>query len=176
MAVTDGPCTPTGGGLVAPLEPPSWETTIEACQGSAWGVCGDKRQTCQPVRPEGFSRCVFSTELTDCATASPYTQPYVAYWSITDTRGCAPCTCGPVTESACSAKVSVFHDAGCSNLLGTYSVDAAGSKCFDLPPGAGLGSKSATSPVYTPGQCQPAGGDPIGGIEPFGQMSFCCLP
>jgi hypothetical protein len=34
-------------------------------------------------------------------------------------------------------------------------IDALGPKCADIPPGSALGSKSASEPIFTPGQCAP---------------------
>jgi hypothetical protein len=74
--------------------------------------------------------------------------------------------------------VSVYKDGACSSssLVGSYALDAAGSKCFDIPSGQALGSKLAAEPTYAPGACQASGGEPTGQALPEGPSTYCCLP
>jgi hypothetical protein len=176
LTKTAGTCTPETGTSSTPLAPPTWETLSAVCPGATSGSCNRSDLTCMPANEPGFERCVYRPGDAPCAPDSQYTIRHVLYTGLNDTRGCAPCTCGDVVGSSCSAKVSVFSDPICTDLVGTYSIDATGSKCFDLPPGIGLGSKSASSVTYTPGFCQPGGGGPTGFAEPIDPTTFCCLP
>jgi len=76
--------------------------------------------------------------------------------------------------------ISVYGDAGemCGGpLLEQASVSSAGPKCFDIqPPGQGLSSKSAGPTTYTPGTCQPLGGDASGSATASDPVTFCCRP
>jgi hypothetical protein len=78
----------------------------------------------------------------------------------------------------CTASISVFSDAACSNaLISGYEIHSNGATCraFDAP-AAALGSKSIGPITYTPGT-PPAtvGGQSQGMAAPAGPVTFCCL-
>jgi hypothetical protein len=54
-------------------------------------------------------------------------------------------------------------------------VDATGPKCHDFPQGAALGSKSASAPIFTPGQCAPQfDATKTNFASPHGAIVWCC--
>jgi hypothetical protein len=176
LSVTAGPCTAVAASSMPLLTPLAWGTIATVCQGTATGSCHDPSKICVPADAPGFERCVSQVGDLPCAPMGPYTVRHVLYTDVSDTRGCAPCTCGEAVGSSCSTKLSVFEDSLCADLLGTFPIDTTGPKCHDLPPGIGLKGKSAEPPIFTPGVCQPGGGGPAGAAEPLNPTTYCCLP
>lgn len=201
-AAWDGACTSEGAvvagvqsltiapllmsGSCAPVEPPvplnhtsSWSSLARACTFDPGGECAAQGEVCSPWSspPEGFRLCVAHPGDVDCPGVGGYVDRHVAYEGIDDTRGCTPCACGAPAGSGCSALISVFEDGACSapDLVVAATVTAAGSSCFDVPLGSTLGSKSASVVAYTPGACEPSGGEPMGSAEPALPVTFCCL-
>lgn len=162
-------------------------TLARACTGTPFGHCADNGHACVPVRPRetkdasGFwAHCVSHAGAGDAYTMTcpvDYPLKYVFSIDFEDTRGCAPCACAPPAGSTCTSLVSVYADDDCSPTaeLGSITVSSA-PMCLNLPPGARLGSKRATPPLYEPGSCKPRGGEPIGGVENIGPFTFCCQP
>lgn len=176
LLVTEGPCMPVIAAQPDPPAPLTWGTLAETCQAITTGTCNEDSKTCMPRDAPGFERCVYQKGEVACAM-SPYIVRHVLYTGSSDTRGCAACTCGGAVGSSCSAKVSVFNDLNCSELVGTFPISSLGQACFDIqPPGQALGSKSAGPVVYNPGICQAGGGGPIGAAEPLDPTTYCCLP
>jgi hypothetical protein len=98
----------------------------------------------------------------------------IFYGSFDDTRDCSPCECGAPVGSKCIAQVSVYSNNTCSGVpLLDVTVDAAG--CHNPMDGAALASKKATA-VYTPGTCEPSGGEPTGSAVPANPITVCCVP
>jgi hypothetical protein len=91
---------------------------------------------------------------------------------------CTPCACSKPIGSTCTGSIALFSDAACGvPLVWTWMLDALGPKCGDLPLGSALGSKSASSPIYSPGsQCAATGGEPISEPSPNEATVFCCQP
>jgi hypothetical protein len=133
-------------------------------------------RSCLPDAP-GFQVCITGLGDLDCADAGAYTEKHVAYGDLIDPMGCTPCTCGPPSGSTCSTTVSVYTENGCTVLAYSMTIDASGPACHDLPPGVGLGSKSATPPSYVPGTCAPDGGVLFGSPPSEAlPMTWCCVP
>ncbi|MEO7330166.1 MAG: hypothetical protein ABI193_16445 [Minicystis sp.] len=180
--MTTGTCKPA---LVVPPEPlvkPTWGISGQSCQGTpSTGAagCGDSSALCVPAVAPGFAQCIYKEGDVACAVnpLTLYTERHVLYDGYTDSRGCAPCTCGEPQGSSCSDLLSVFSDPACAGLVGTYSISSLGPACFDIqPPGQALGSKSAGPITFNPGVCQPGGGGPTGAAEPLHPTTFCCMP
>ncbi len=177
LHVTTGTCSPVTTSPPQPPPPTTWGTVAAVCQATTFGKCDDSTWTCMPADAPGFDRCVYLEGERPCPPMSPYAVRHVLYTGVSDTRGCAPCTCGEPVGSVCSAKVSLFEDPGCSDLFATLSIDATMPLCVDiLPAGSALGSKSASPVSFTPGVCQPGGGAPSGAVEPLDPTTYCCLP
>ena len=111
------------------------------------------------------------------AWPTPYTQPHVFYDGVADGRGCSACACGVAEGGACSAEIWIYGDGACATVASyAVTVGSGAPACVDTLPGAALGSKSASAPVYVAGACQPSGGAPVGSAEPSGPTTFCCIP
>jgi hypothetical protein len=158
--------------------PATWGTYARACLGVSYPACSNPGEVCTPSAeppPPGFKQCVYQKGDNECAY--PYADKHLFYDGFDDKRMCTPCTCGAPVGSTCTGLVSVFKDNACSTLLGSFPVDATGPLCTGiLPAGSALGSKSAGAVTYTPGTCQPDGGQPMGSADPSGPSTFCCLP
>lgn len=179
LLVTEGGCTPTMTGPAGSPSKPSWSTFARVCEGtphSGPGGCESSAQTCVPKVAPGFAQCIHRPGNFPCDPDQPYTERHVLYEGYADTRSCSACACGEATGSSCTAKVSIFTSPMCSDLLGLFPIDAIGPKCFDLPPGTALASKSAGPVLHVPGTCQPSGGDPTGSVELLFPTTFCCAP
>ncbi len=179
LLVTEGECTPAMSGSSGPPGKPTWSTFARICEGTPHSGSGGgetSAQTCVPAVAPGFVQCAYQDGDVPCGLTPPYTKRHVLYEGYTDTRGCSPCACGEAVGGACSAKVSVFITPVCADLLGLFPIDALGPKCFDLPPGTALASKSASPATYVPGACLSSGGTPTGTVERLGPTTFCCAP
>jgi hypothetical protein len=177
LSLDEGPCVPTA--LPAHDDPtPRWAAFARTCRGFPVGACADWGAVCAPPPAAGFRVCVLQAGDVACPdpASGPYQERHVAFGGFTDTRSCSPCTCGSPAGGACAALVSYFTDGACGAPLGSATVTAAGASCADLPAGAALGSKSAGPPGYTPGACQPAGGEPLGAATPVSPVTLCCIP
>jgi hypothetical protein len=177
LLVTEGGCTP----MQAPVQtnmPGLWNTFARDCTSSAGGTCASTGETCAPTAPDGFEQCVFflAEGDTDCPSASfsPYTEKHVFFGGANDMRQCSPCTCTSETGT-CSAMLSVYSDGACGSLLASDTITSTMPLCFGLPDLA-LGSKSVGPVTYTPGTCQPSGGESMGSVVPLMPSTFCCLP
>ncbi len=159
---------------IASKQPSAWGAVAQTCHGLAPGSCASPSEICAPAVEPGFEQCVAQFGDRDCPKT--YARKNVFYYSFEDKRDCTPCACSAPVGSTCSAFISVFKDAACSTPVVAGTVNATGSACHDvMPSGQALGSKSATTPVYTPGVCQASGGEPIGAAVPAEPLTFCCL-
>ncbi|MEO5731448.1 MAG: hypothetical protein ABI134_02245 [Byssovorax sp.] len=160
------------------VPPPPWGTFARACMSSeTQPSCALHNEFCVPVAPgPEFKQCVYSRgdpALQHCPPSYP--DKSVFYQDFVDNRSCTPCTCGAPEGSTCVGSIGFFSDLSCgAPLLGPpVSIDAVDSKCYDVPLGSALGSKSASEPTYTPGTCPVTGGEKgqIDGIKP---LVICC--
>ena len=170
-------CTP---GTATPIpSPPSWKTVARECRGAPFGDCGSDGLLCAPLSAPGFLVCVFHDGDQDCPGPGlgPYQERHIVYKSYDDTRSCSPCTCDPPAGSTCTEQLSLYADGECgTNPSYVLTIDSSGPACFDLVPGAALGSKLAGQPTYIGGACAPSGGSPQGGVSPTDAVTFCCIP
>jgi hypothetical protein len=186
LVLSESDCVP--GTPVLPRrkmpEPPP--TTALVCWGNTTGVCPSSGDVCVPTVPpppaNGWTYCVTLDEV-PAATCPPvpttacpdgYPNRYIFGDSYTDTRACAPCTCGVPEGSACSSEVSVYADGACSDPVGSVMATSSAPACADLSTSSPLGSKTGTQPVYQPGTC-PAIGGPTGDVCYDELTVFCCL-
>jgi hypothetical protein len=168
-----GGCTPS---QPPTQSPPTWQTFARACQAVPRMGCNGGAGICLAAAPLGYRTCIYHDDDVDCPNASQYTDKSVFYAKFQDTRACSLCTCGTPSGSTCSSTVSIYTDGACSTLAYSATIDATGPACNDLPAGVPLGSKSATPPTYTPGACQPDGGQPMGAATVITPSTYCCLP
>jgi hypothetical protein len=182
LKVTHGVCATVEAAPAQPPPEPMWGTASILCQGAPFtgAGCNVSGTVCALEAAPGFSHCVYQAGVVGCTLDfAPYTEQHLVYKDKIDTRHCTACSCTPSEGDACTASVSIFKDDACAVPLPfTVPLDALGPKCFDLPKGIGLGSKSASSPVYVPGTCQPGGGEPAGSIDadPATALTLCCIP
>jgi hypothetical protein len=126
-----------------------------------------------------WTYCVMHDGANDAYTMNcpaPYNSQYVFDISFNDTRSCTECTCDAPQGGACSSLVTIYTDNMCTMQLASDTVTEAAPVCVTLSPGGPpLGSKNASTPVFTPGMCQPDGGVPTGNVQQNGPITFCCL-
>ena len=178
LIMNEAACTPTQGSAPG-SEPVTFGAYARACIGETYGSCGTSLLACVPPAPPGFRHCISREGDQGCSDSlfAPYTEKYVFFASIHDTRGCTPCTCGSPVGSTCSASISIFTDDKCAEAPDyVATIDSSGPACYDVVAGVALGSKSATEPVYAPGACEAGGGEPTGSAEPADPVTFCCTP
>jgi hypothetical protein len=189
LGVTDPPTCEPDLQPPAKVEPAHWPYSARICKGDRMGNCQDYGKFCKQPAPPGFLEC-FVLQGANIECPLEWTDKHVIYTedTITDNRGCAPCSCNAPVGSKCSASVSVYTDdcCGCSDpgapALFTLGVESTSATCGDIKPiGSALGSKKATAPVYQPGRCEPLGGGPAGeatGVLPFDNSAYtaCCRP
>jgi hypothetical protein len=157
--------------------PATWGTYARACLGAAYPACSNPGEVCTPSSeppPPGFKQCIYREGDRDCPF--PYPDKHLFYDAFDDMRMCTPCTCGAPAGSTCTATVAAYKDNACTMQITANLVGSAQPLCVDVLPGSGLGSKSAGAVTYTPGTCQPDGGQPMGSADPSGPSTFCCLP
>jgi hypothetical protein len=176
--ISEGACVPSA--LTAPVDPPHFTTVAHSCQGWPGGACTHSDQVCAPIVPphDGAMICIQHAGDVPCPGPdnSPYGIRHVVYHGLADHRVCSPCSCGAPAGSACTAVVSIYPDDACASAPSyVETIDALAPACHDLTPGASLGSKSASSPAYTPGVCAPSGGEPVGAVELLGASTLCCI-
>lgn len=154
----------------------TWQTIGYNCAGSTnSGVCASPSDVCAAAPSTGYALCI-SREGDDPLVLCPMPYPHrsVFYLSANDMRGCSTCTCDLPQGGACSSLVSIYADDACSTLVGVVTATSDDSMCIDVPPGSPLGSRQATPPTYTPGSCQPSGGQETGSAQPEDPFTFCC--
>ena len=175
IPVEDG-CVPTQA-IIPKLV--KWGFAAYGCAGRTnGGTCESPGDVCAPAPPSaasGFSICV-SRQGDDSLIQCPQGYPArtVFYPAGDDDRGCTPCECGPSEGGSCSSLVSVYADDACSMPVGTVTASSSGPACVSIPADSSLGSKQASPPVYTPGTCQPSGGEQTGSVKPIDPITFCC--
>ncbi len=164
---------------MVPPAPPQWNTSALACIRSSYPPCPGNETVCAPTAgpslPE-FSTCIFFWgDDRDCPPSYPLR--HVVYDDYDDERTCAACTCGPPSSGKCQGLITLYEDTACggpvTGLLQVYA--QAEPQCFELDPGAGLGSRALTKVDYTPGSCAPSGGGPVGAVIRVNPSTFCCL-
>jgi hypothetical protein len=189
VACDGGPCLATVGPLT-PIESECvpqavitkvapWELAAFGCAGRTNnGACNDPGKLCVPALPSpavGFSICVSrqgDDPMVQCPQGYPARSVY--YVDGYDNRECAPCECGPPQGGSCSSIVTVYADDACSVQVGSVTAMSSGPMCVSIPDGSPLGSKQAGPPMYTPGSCQPSGGEQTGSVQPNDPFTFCC--
>jgi hypothetical protein len=173
MVKLEESCTPEPSNEAPVFPAPTWGMFGRAC-GYDQGAC-DTAHVCVP-EPVHEPACLAWSGERECP-AEKFTERFVLYSGIQDTRACSSCACGAPEGSACDSLVKLFKDGACGEPIGTVGAGSNGAACVDLknPPGLAIGSKSATSPLYHAGTCAASGGTLEGAAEPTGAMTFCCF-
>lgn len=175
QSVTIGPLRPKQTGCL-PLpntnaSPPPWNRFVRACSKTKMppGLCPGLSDLCTPPSPgPEFKQCVFNS-ISNLVSECPPSYPERSVFYQAPTPKCDPCACA-VPDSTCTGSISLYQDGACGTELGAeIPIDSTDPVCVDVPAGSALGSKSASSLYYKPGNCKPSGGAPYGTV-------FCCEP
>jgi hypothetical protein len=165
-----GACPPLASAAIAAVE---WHGEARLCgipDAPAEGTCS-AGAVCAPVAAlpvENGTYCVAINQLSQCPSAY-YSVSRQYYWGGTDSRGCAPCTCGPLTGSACAeSAVVTYSDVACTMARGTL---AAPVTCNAM---AGVRAVTFDGGAPSGGSCVPDGGVPVGGFSPTNPYTICC--
>jgi hypothetical protein len=131
---------------------------------------------CAASPPPGWRICIWSNNLNDHCPAEIYTEDYVFYRDPPDDkRDCNPCTCGAPVGSECHGSICIYEDATCTVSRSCTEVSSMGENCQNIfPAGKALLSKKAANVTYTPGTCQPMGGEEIGEVVEGRPIRLCC--
>lgn len=150
----------------------AWKTFARAC-GYEISPCLDPRALCVSTTelPSGFSQCIYRSGEHECPSGYPNRR--VFYDEVNESRRCSECSCGAPSGGECSAYVRVYHDAMCTTVVAGYLLTSK-MWCTDIYENSPLAGKTATTPVYEPGACEPSGGELIGSAELIGPSTFCC--
>jgi hypothetical protein len=182
-APVDESCAPFSEPLPvarARVNGPEWKTAA-----IGYDVPGcDVGTSCMPSidLPKGFRSCIYQHGDHECP-ASWSGDRRVVYEVTADKRGfidardCTPCACGAPSGSGCAAHVQTFEDGACSKLIADIPIASFfGAQCTNIAPGIPIGSKSISALMYSPGVCEPIGGEPIGEVKPDPEqaVTFCC--
>jgi hypothetical protein len=135
-------------------------------------------QQCVPSPPDRWRLCIATDNLENYCPKEFYTEEYFLHRDPPeDNRDCTPCTCGPPAGSECHGCIAVYEDKTCSVVRGCHEVTSTKTNCENIfPAGKAVFSKQKGNIVYTPGACQPMGGEEIGEVVEKRPMRVCCLP
>jgi hypothetical protein len=131
---------------------------------------------CAPSPPAGWRLCLATSDLTAYCPKEFYTEEYIFHRDAPeDNRDCNPCSCGSPVGSQCNGCINVYEDATCTLSRGCTEVSNFAENCQNIfPPGKALLSKMRGNIIYTPGGCQPMGGEEIGEVVEKRPMRVCC--
>ncbi len=177
LTLKQSDCVPIQPPNVQP--PPTWKKFARACtKEQPQELCSTVDALCVPAAPgPEFKQCLsFQGDLALSRCPPEYPERNVFYDAFIDGRSCPSCTCTAPFGSTCTGSISIFGDAVCgASIGGALQIDAVKPKCYDLLPGAALGSKSASEPIFTPGQCTPQFDDTKPTFAfPKGTAIWCC--
>lgn len=158
------------GGSCAPnpsttLPPVTWSTAIQSCQpaAAAAGSCTGSG-VCLPTLDANFALCIQQAGDVPCPSGA-YGSKLVAYEGVSDSRGCASCTCGGASGVSCGGTWITYSSGSCSTSTGSNGL----SGC---EPG-GAGAYSATT---SGGSCVASTPQATGTATASGPITFCCMP
>jgi hypothetical protein len=88
---------------------------------------------------------------------------------VTDQRDCGNCSCRFADpQPSCVGTVTVYSDANCQSVSYT-----SGPGCTTAPAGSCKGNFTVVNANCAD---NPAGGQPVGIIDPAGPVTICCSP
>ena len=166
---------PASGGTCTPQQTP---TIASPTWGKVGHICGHSPNSggcsaaawCAPPAPANFAgSCVTSPGDRACPTPG-FTQKFVYFDSVIDTRACTDCTCGSPTGVTCGGTFSIFDQPGCtSTATSTFTMSTT---CYPLKQTTQSIVASALTPVG--GSCIPQPGTGTGGVAPTNPRTVCC--
>ncbi|UQA58765.1 hypothetical protein [Polyangium aurulentum] len=174
--ITEGACTPQPATLpeLGRLPPPV-RTKALAYAPTPSNDCPSTYNQCIPNPPPGYRLCIHS-DMVGATCPAGWPEKHEGWVIAEDPRACTACTCGAPEGAACTALVTAYADAACSDLRTSNLVSSGEPEsCFDLIAGTALGSKRAEIVSYTPGTCAPGGGEIVGEKLTMGPATLCCL-
>ncbi len=172
----------------ATSDTPRWGSVVLTCSPTRIpaGCAEPASEQCLPPLPKGESGwryCVSSGSIRDCVESSRFTERHLVYPhdGFVDTRKCTECTC-ETAGGACFGTLRMYKNDACStNDYQTLMLSSEGPNCQNLfPPGEALSSKEIVDLTYSPGDCAPKGGEPVGDVELINDEldvdTWCCIP
>ncbi len=173
-------CAPVTTAVAAKFAPPSWGKYVLTCQGTAYGRCDDSGSSCVPAPDPRFRLCLERSDMyaqpeTD-ACPDDYPERHLVFQEFDDLRSCTPCACDAPIGSDCSALLSTYGNAGCTDIIGSNALSIADPVCMNNATSTGLASIAATWLTNAPGKCKPTGGDLVGNVVARQASLFCCQP
>ncbi len=170
-----GSCSPSGGDPT--VQPTSYAQRALGCDGAPAGE-GCTAGLCVPIPEPPLSTplCIAHSGDTNCPTGS-YTQKYLSYQSVADTRDCTDCGCGSPQGMSCGSLTYFYVDYNNSNCWGSPVVAPHdGSTCVNLNMYDGPGSMEFIPGSPSGGYCSSSGGQPTGSATPAEPLTICCTP
>lgn len=174
-------CTPARSVTRPPVE---WGEVGRACRAPTTSKGCEPGFVCAPRPSDPYlpNLCIMKIGAgdVDCPEGA-YSEKYLLYKDVIDTRDCTDCQCGAASNLRCDGKLIVFADRdGCIDQEATIP---SGS-CGDFSPPSVIDSSDATKgPPKTfkfvaepKGTCSPSGGQPTGTVEPDKPQTICCMP
>jgi hypothetical protein len=144
----------------------SWHSVV-SCAPQHAGTCASG--VCVSSSPAGFSGgfCIRKTGAVGCPPGA-YSHQSFGYKSFNDTRGCGPCSCGPLSAPSYGVTVRVYSDSNCQTPA---NIDLKTPiSCESFGGTIALG----TAGQVTAGHCDPGSSTPTGSTDPVEPMTFCC--
>lgn len=177
--ITARPCVPIDPEVPQDFQDP-WGTFARACMGEvSGGRCRDPGLTCVPTAeppPPGFRMCIMYTRADDPECPKAYPHEVTLFGGLDDTRECTACECAEAVASECVGLLSLYQDAACMTLLGSFMMNlGTNPPCHDNGmQGAELAGMEVTWDTNEPGKCGTSGGMPQGEAKPTDPRTFCC--
>ena len=155
-------CQPVPSTTTPPVE---LLTSLTGCAGASFPPGCDTDEICAPKASAPFeSLCIFIAG--DAVCPSGYPDKQIAYETLSDTRGCSPCSCNGPTGVGCETTFLGYSDANCT--AGETVLAAGMGECYSA-----VSSIYFDPPVVT-GSCQPGDVNPTGTVELTDQITICC--
>jgi hypothetical protein len=112
--------------------------------------------------------CIYHDGDADCPS-SGYTDKFVLYSDVDDSRGCSGCTCGGATGGTCNQTVDLYSNTNCSGTPSGSLPQSA--SCLDV---FNVQRVQYVPTVTNPGSCAPQR-SPTGECAPSEPTTICCV-
>ncbi len=179
MIAGTGTCQFSGG--VPTKLPADFQTVSAACKadfvggGCGSGVCAPKPSNATGVKP---GVCIYKAGVEPSCPTGSYSERFVYYKSVTDTRSCTACSCGYPQDANCQGTFTVAASTQ-TNCLANPEVSFSDvGVCH-----TGISPEFTKylrydDPASLGGYCVPSGGAPTGDVVPNNSSAytFCCVP
>jgi hypothetical protein len=159
------------GMVTEDLPEPIWAEQVTTCKAEdLGGSCGGDSGVCMPLAPEGFedSLCIYMEGENDCP-AGDFSEQFIQYSGVDDTRNCSSCQCG-MAAASCMGTMEVFSSNDCT---GEPIAEAGINACaMNVSGGNSVGidyGGEGVCPVMSPPEA-------VGTIATTGAFTYCCTP